>query len=135
LLGVSASSPNLCGVPRDFQGGQRVRCLHGACFRIHAVYPAPRTRSLSIHQSRPFSFSVLVYECVPFLACRFRLSATKILICHGRWCLFGPDDSCLVASLTRKRLQTASRRLVFPSACWRSKPFAPHIRLSTTQGG
>jgi hypothetical protein len=44
--------------------------------------------SLSIHQRWPVSFSVLVYKCLPFLACRFRLSAAKILIIPGRSCLF-----------------------------------------------
>ena len=46
------------------------------------------TRRLSIHQYWPFSFSVLVYECAPFLACRFRLPAAKILIILGRVCLY-----------------------------------------------
>jgi hypothetical protein len=45
-------------------------------------------RSLSIHECWPVSFSVLVYERLPFLACLFRLSAAKILIMPGRSCPF-----------------------------------------------
>jgi hypothetical protein len=83
LLGVSASSPNLCGAQEDYQGEQRARRLHGTYFWIHAVFPSPRNPPF-IHPSILAVFILRTsIECAPFLACRFRLSATKILIILG----------------------------------------------------